>query len=60
MKTSNKKISPREKASKTMKRVNVDFPPLMLKQLDAEADRIGVTRTSLIKMWLSEKLKLIS
>ncbi len=38
------------------RRVNVDFPPLMVKQLDAEAQRRGVTRQALIKMWLADKL----
>jgi hypothetical protein len=39
------------------KRVNVDFPPWMVRGLDKEADRLGVTRQSLIKMWIAEKLK---
>ena len=38
------------------RRVNVDFPPLMVMQLDAEAQRRGVTRQALIKMWLADKL----
>jgi hypothetical protein len=38
------------------KRVNVDFPAWMVGSLDREADRLGVTRQSLIKMWLSERL----
>ena len=37
-------------------RVNVDFPPPMVRQLDAEAGRRGVTRQALIKMWLADKL----
>ena len=32
----------------------------MVRQLDMEAKRTGVTRQSLIKFWLSEKLKEIS
>ncbi len=39
-----------------IKRVNVDFPNWMVQSLDKEANRIGVTRQSLIKLWLSEKL----
>ncbi len=39
------------------KRVNVDFPVWMVHQLDKEAKRLGVTRQSIIKMWLSERLK---
>ena len=38
------------------KRVNVDFPPLMVKELDAVATARGVSRQSLIKMWLADKL----
>lgn len=38
------------------KRVNVDFPVWMVNGLDREASRLGVTRQSLIKMWIAEKL----
>ena len=38
------------------KRVNVDFPGWMVQSIDREADRLGVTRQSLIKMWLADKL----
>lgn len=38
-------------------RVNVDFPGWMVSALDKEASRIGVTRQSLIKMWLADRLK---
>ena len=39
------------------KRVNVDFPTWMVTSLDVEARRVGVTRQSLIKMWLAERLE---
>ncbi|MAF81202.1 CopG family transcriptional regulator [bacterium] len=39
------------------KRVNVDFPAWMLESLDREANRVGVTRQSIIKMWLAERLE---
>jgi hypothetical protein len=39
------------------KRVNVDFPVWMVDQLDREAKRLGVTRQSVIKVWLSERLE---
>ena len=39
-----------------LKRVNVDFPLWMVEQLDREASRMGVTRQSIIKMWLAERL----
>lgn len=38
------------------KRVNVDFPTWMVEQLDREASHLGVTRQSLIKLWLAEKV----
>ncbi len=39
------------------KRVNVDFPTWMIKLLDKEARRLGVTRQSIIKVWLAERLE---
>jgi hypothetical protein len=39
------------------KRVNVDLPIWMIESLDKEADRVGVTRQSIIKVWLAERLK---
>ena len=39
------------------RRVNVDFPVWMIASLDKEAARIGVTRQSIIKLWLSERLE---
>lgn len=38
------------------KRVNVDFPSWMISRLDFEADRLGVPRQSLIKVWIGERL----
>lgn len=38
------------------RRVNVDFPAWMVDSLDQEARRLGVTRQSLIKLWLADKL----
>jgi len=38
------------------KRVNVDFPSWMISRLDFEADRLGVPRQSLIKVWIAERL----
>lgn len=39
------------------KRVNVDFPTWMVASLDREAVRLGVTRQSIIKLWLAERLE---
>ena len=39
------------------KRVNVDFPLWMVQNLDREAQRLGVARQALIKLWLAERLE---
>ena len=39
------------------KKVNVDFPEWVIAALDQEAKRIGVTRQSIIKIWIAERLK---
>jgi hypothetical protein len=39
------------------RRVNVDIPVWMIAALDREARRLGVTRQSIIKVWLSERLE---
>ena len=39
------------------KRVSVDFPSWMVRRLDKEAVRLGITRQSVIKFWISEMLK---
>ncbi len=38
------------------KRVNVDFPAWMVKAMDREADRIGITRQAFIKVVVAERL----
>ena len=42
------------------KRVNVDLPIWMIKSIDREANRLGVTRQSTIKIWLAERLEQIN
>lgn len=39
------------------RRVNVDFPAWMVTSLDREARRLGVTRQSVIKIWIAERLE---
>jgi len=39
------------------RRVNVDFPVWMIESLDKEAKRLGVTRQSIIKVWIAERLQ---
>lgn len=37
--------------------LNVDLPAWMVRNLDASAEKHGVTRQALIKMWLADRLK---
>ena len=39
------------------KRVSVGFPIWMIDLLDREASKLGVTRQSVIKVWLAERLQ---
>ena len=45
------------RANQEQRRVNVDFPTWMIESLDKEANRLGVTRQSIIKVWLAERLE---
>jgi hypothetical protein len=49
-------LSSARRPNQSQRRVNVDFPIWMIDSLDREARRLGVTRQSVIKMWLSERL----
>ena len=40
-----------------LKRVNIDFPVWVIDSLDKEARRLGITRQSLVKMWIADKFK---
>ena len=42
--------------SHAVKRVNVDFPAWSIGELDKEADRLGIARQALIKLWVIERL----
>jgi hypothetical protein len=50
-------LSKAKRVMQDQKRVDVDFPVWMLESLDKEASRIGVTRQSIIKVWLAERLE---
>ena len=39
------------------RRVNLDLPNWMIASLDREAKRVGVTRQSIMKVWMSERIK---
>ena len=49
-------LSKTQRVGTDAKRVNVDFPAWMVGSLDREARRMGVTRQSLIKLWLADRL----
>ena len=50
-------LSKARRPLQAQKRVNVDFPTWMIESLDKEASRLGVTRQSIIKVWLAERLE---
>lgn len=50
-------LSTARRANQEQKRINVDFPAWVVESLDREAARMGVTRQSIIKVWLVERLK---
>ncbi|KZZ77823.1 CopG family transcriptional regulator [Oleiphilus sp. HI0130] len=50
-------LSTVKRPNQTQKRVNVDFPTWMIDSLNAEASRLGVTRQSIVKVWLAERLE---
>ena len=38
-------------------RVNIDFPRWVVTRLDREANRLGVSRQALVKMWIAERFE---
>ena len=50
-------LSKAKRVLQVQKRVNVDFPVWMIESLDREAGKLGVTRQSIIKVWLAERLE---
>lgn len=50
-------ISRAKRLEQEPRRVNVDFPEWMIHSLDKEAKRLGVSRQSIIKIWLAERLE---
>jgi hypothetical protein len=55
--TSDLDISKARRLNQESKRINVDFPTWMIESLDREAKRLGVTRQSIIKVWIAEMLE---
>ncbi|MEL0638788.1 CopG family transcriptional regulator [Marinomonas sp. TI.3.20] len=50
-------IAKAKRPMQKQKRINVDIPEWMIDSLDKEAGRVGVTRQSIIKVWLAERLE---
>ena len=50
-------LSKAKRVLQEQRRVNVDFPTWMIESLDREAGKLGVTRQSIIKVWLAERLE---
>ena len=53
-------LSKARRVLQEQKRVNVDFPTWMIDSLDRDASKLGVTRQSVIKVWLAERLEATS
>lgn len=41
----------------SIQKINIDMPTSMLAKIDIIAEKIGISRQPLIKMWIHEKLK---
>jgi hypothetical protein len=50
-------LSKDRRPAEEQKRINIDFPVWMIAALDREAKRLGVTRQSIIKVWLAVRLQ---
>ena len=50
-------LSQAKRPGREQRRVNVDFPAWMIERLDKEARRLGVTRQSIIKVWIADRLQ---
>lgn len=55
--TNDLNLSKAVRPNQEQRRVNVDFPVWVIQSLDKEAMRLGVTRQSIIKVWIAERLK---
>jgi hypothetical protein len=50
-------FSKARRVNQESKRVNIDFPAWVVKDLDKHSKRLGITRQALVKVWIAEKLK---
>lgn len=49
-------VSAATRPGREQRRVNVDFPSWMVDALDREAVRLGVTRQSVVKVWIADRI----
>ncbi len=45
------------RVNQELKRVNIDFPVWIIEKLDKKSKKLGITRQSLVKVWIAQKLK---
>jgi hypothetical protein len=50
-------VSKARRPGMEQRRVNVDIPEWMIESLDREAERVGVPRQSLVKVWIADRLE---
>jgi hypothetical protein len=50
-------LSAMKRPGYAQKRLDLDFPVWMIEALDREASRLGISRESIIKVWLAERLE---
>jgi len=50
-------FSKARRVNQESRRVNIDFPAWVVDGLDKQANRLGITRQALVKVWIAEKLK---
>ena len=53
-------LSTKDRPGLKQRRVDVEFPDWIINSLDREARKIGVTRQSIIKVWIAERIKVES
>ncbi|MEM7533406.1 MAG: CopG family transcriptional regulator [Chloroflexota bacterium] len=49
-------LSKAVRGTQEQKSVNIDFPVWMIRSLEREANRLGITLQAVIKVWLAERL----
>jgi hypothetical protein len=49
-------LSQAQRKSQAQRCIQMEFPIWMIDALDREAQRLGVTRQAIIKVWLAERL----